>query len=186
MIYYEYAGGSVRHDVSVSRGVNTYLLTGLPIGGVHSISIVAVRHLPSDVVGPVDPGMGSHNLSIQMTYMFTTVVEPPEVTLSGSGSRVAGTSYTLTCTVTPPTGVQLDDSVPPNVQWLWPDTTVLTPMKPSQISSDVYVSNITLNPLQETHSGQYSCSASYSLGGVSSEVVTEEMNITIKCELKCI
>ena len=56
MIYYEYAGGSVRHDVSVSSGVNTYLLTGLPIGGVHSISIVAVRHLPSDVVGPVDPG----------------------------------------------------------------------------------------------------------------------------------
>ena len=149
MIYYEYAGDSVRHDVFVSSG-----------------------------------DMGSHNLSIQMTYMFTTVVEPPEVTLSGSGSRVAGTSYTLTCTVTPPTGVQFSD--PPNVQWLWPDTRLLTPMNPSQISSDVYVSNITLNPLQETHSGQYSCSASYSLGGVSSEVVTEEMNITIKCELKCI
>ena len=57
MIYYEYAGGSVRHNVSVSRGVNTYLLTGLSIGGVHSISIVAVRELPSDVVGPVDPGI---------------------------------------------------------------------------------------------------------------------------------
>ena len=57
MIYYEYAGDSVRHGVSVSSGVNTYLLTGLPIGGVHSISIVAVIHLPSDVVGPVDPGI---------------------------------------------------------------------------------------------------------------------------------
>ena len=66
MVYYEYAGGSVRHDVAVSRGVNTCLLTGLPIGGVHSISIVAVLNLPSDVVGPVDPGMCSHNLSIPM------------------------------------------------------------------------------------------------------------------------
>ena len=64
MIYYEYAGGSVRYDVSVSSGVNTYLLTGLPIGGVHSIFIVAMGHLPSDVVGPVDPGMCSHNLHV--------------------------------------------------------------------------------------------------------------------------
>ena len=59
VIYYEYAGDS---DVPVSTGNvnNTYLLTGLPIGGVHSISIVALRHLPSDVVGPVDPGLCSH------------------------------------------------------------------------------------------------------------------------------
>ena len=57
VIYYEYAGGSVRHDVFVSSGINSYLLTGLPIGGVHNISIVAMRHLPSDVVGPVDPGI---------------------------------------------------------------------------------------------------------------------------------
>ena len=62
MIYYEYAGGSVRHDVSVSSGANTYLLTGFPIGGVHSISIVAIRHLPSEVVGPVDPGIVSWHI----------------------------------------------------------------------------------------------------------------------------
>ena len=115
--------------------------------------------------------------------MFAAVVEPPEVTLSGSGSRVAGTSYTLTCTVTPPTGVQFDSSFPPNIQWSGPDTTLLTPTVPSQISNGVYVSTVTLSPLQETHSGQYSCSASYSLGGISSEVVTEEMNITVISEL---
>ena len=199
VIYYEYAGGSVRHDVFLSGGVNTYLLTGLPIGGVHSISIVAMTYLPSDVVGPVDPGMGSHNLSTPMTciyvysshnlttpFIFSAVVEPPEVTLSGSGSRVAGTSYTLTCTVTPPTGVQFDSSFPPNVQWSGPDTTILTPTNPSQISSGVYVSNIALNPLQETNSGQYSCSASYSLGGILSEVVTEDMTITVICEYSCL
>ena len=183
VVYYEYAGGSVRHDVSVSRGVNTYLLTGLPIGGVHSISIVAVTQLPSDVVGPVDPGIYIHYVTCYIHIMIcTAVVEPPEVTLSGSGSRVAGTSYTLTCTVTPPTGVQFDSSFPPNVQWSGPDTTVLTATVPSQISSGVYVSNITLNPLQETHSGQYSCSASYCLGGISSEVVTEKVTIIVLSE----
>ena len=70
VIYYEYAGDSVRRDVSVSSGVNTYLLTGLPVGGVHSISIVAIWHLPSDVVGPVDPGIGSHNFSIYYLYVY--------------------------------------------------------------------------------------------------------------------
>ena len=56
VVYYEYAGESVRHNVSVSRGMYTHILTGLSIGRVHNISIVAMIHLPSDVVGPVDPG----------------------------------------------------------------------------------------------------------------------------------
>ena len=70
-VYYEYAGGSVRHNVSVSSGnvsvssgVTTYLLTGFQIGGVRNISIVAVRHLPSDVTGPVDPGLSTCNFLI--------------------------------------------------------------------------------------------------------------------------
>ena len=104
--------------------------------------------------------------------------------LSESRSPVAGTLYTLTCTVTFPSGVQLDDSVPPNIQWPLPDTItiILTPTGPSKINSGVYVSNITLNPLQETYSGQYSCSASYSLRGISSEVVTDKMNVTVISE----
>ena len=105
-----------------------------------------------------------------------SVVEPPKVTLSGSGSDVV---YTLTCTVALPTGVQLDNSVPPNVQWLGPDMTILTPMEYSQSSSGIYVSNVTLNPLNETHSGQYSCRASYSLGNISSEVVTDKKTVIV-------
>ena len=114
------------------------------------------------------------------------VVEAPTVRLSESGSTVAGASYTLTCTVSLPSGVQLDDSVPPNIQWLGPDTTNLTSTEASQISNGVYVSTITLNPLQEIHSGWYSCSASYSLGGISSEVVKEDVIITVIGEYSCI
>ena len=44
-------------NVSVSGGVNTHLLEEFPIEEVDSISIVAVSHLPSDVVGPVNPGI---------------------------------------------------------------------------------------------------------------------------------
>ena len=57
VVYYEYAGGSDKRNVFVSHGVNTYLLREFPNGGVYNISIVAVRQLPSDVVGPVDPGL---------------------------------------------------------------------------------------------------------------------------------
>ena len=74
VVYYEYAGGSISLNVSVSSGVNSYLLTGLPIGGVHSISIVAVRHLPSDVVGPVDPGLCSHNLLVNSYDIITCML----------------------------------------------------------------------------------------------------------------
>ena len=35
---------------------NRHELTGLPVGGVHSISLVALSALPSPVVGPVTPG----------------------------------------------------------------------------------------------------------------------------------
>ena len=110
--------------------------------------------------------------------LCTAVVEPPEVTLSGSGSRVAGTSYTLTCTVTPPTGVQF--SVPPTIQCPGLTTAI---RKNSQMSSGAYVCNITLNPLQEAHSGQYRCSASYSVGAISSEVATEKMAIIVLSEV---
>ena len=126
---------------------------------------------------------------MHVTYLDNTisvaVVEAPTVRLSESGSTVAGASYTLTCTVTLPSEVQLDDSFPLNIQWSWPDTIIIIPAETSQISS-VYVSTIRLNPLQETHSGQYSCSASYSLGGISSEVVTEDTAITVICEYACI
>ena len=57
VIYYQSEGANSSHDVPDSNKNNTYLLTGLPSGVVHNISIVAVSHLPSDVVGPIIPSM---------------------------------------------------------------------------------------------------------------------------------
>ena len=49
------------------------------------------------------------------------------------------------------------------------------------MNDGAYTSNVTLNPLQETHTGQYMCEAGYSLGGLSSPQVND--SITVFCEL---
>ena len=63
MVYYQSGGVSYSESFSRSRGSET-ILNNLPAGGIHSISLVAMRqtestlaYLPSLVAGPVDPGM---------------------------------------------------------------------------------------------------------------------------------
>ena len=58
VVYYQSVVG-VSHSVAFttdSSHNHTHELTGLPVGGIHSISLVALVHLPSPVVGPVTPG----------------------------------------------------------------------------------------------------------------------------------
>ena len=65
MVYYESGGVSYNKPFSLRGGSETrHQLNNLPAGGIHSISLVAVRqglsilaYLPSLVAGPVDPGM---------------------------------------------------------------------------------------------------------------------------------
>ena len=58
VVYYE--SGVENHSVSFTDREkymeNSYLLTGLPVGGIHAISLVALLDLPSPLVGPVTPG----------------------------------------------------------------------------------------------------------------------------------
>ena len=58
VVYYQSRDG-VSHSVAFTtdcREDHTYELTGLPVGRIHSISLVALIYLPSPVVGPVTPG----------------------------------------------------------------------------------------------------------------------------------
>ena len=91
------------------------------------------------------------------------------VSISGGGSRVAGTSYTLTCRITIPGGVE--PTYPPSFQWRTPHST----------SYDT--TNITLNPLQETDAGDYVCRAWYIVSFFTSPVVTATFTVTVLCEL---
>ena len=56
--YYESGGEgySVAFTIDSLKRDNRHELTGLPLGGVHSISLVALVDLPSPVAGPVTPG----------------------------------------------------------------------------------------------------------------------------------
>ena len=107
------------------------------------------------------------------------MIEPPEVDVTGFGSSVAGTPYALICSVTLPSGVQLEDSATPTIQWLGPDTSTLTPDGPTLIGDGVYTSTVTLFPLLETHTGQYVCEAGYNLGSLLSPQVEDRENITV-------
>ena len=107
------------------------------------------------------------------------MIEPPEVDVTGFGSSVAGTSYTLICSVTLPSGVQLEDSATPTIQWLGLDTSTITPVGPTLNSDGVYTSTVILFPLLETHTGQYICEAGYSLGSLLSPQVEDRENITV-------
>ena len=97
--------------------------------------------------------------------IITVIAESPEVVVSGEGSGVAGTSYTLTCTVSLPSGVAVPDSI--DIQWLGlPTQPQLVPRSPS----GVYITNVTLDSLP-SNTTRYTCTASYTTNGVSSRAV---------------
>ena len=75
--------------------------------------------------------------------------------VSGEGSGVAGTSYTLTCRVSLPSGVEPDSL---DIQWLGPSTDEQTV---DTTDSRVVTSQLSLDPLSLAHGGDYTCTASY-------------------------
>ena len=86
---------------------------------------------------------------------------------SGEGSGVAGTSYTLTCTVSLPSGVAVPDSI--DIQWLG-----LPPPQIEMTSPEVYIA--TLDIMLQKPTG-YTCTASYTVNGVSSKLVQDRIDI---------
>ena len=83
---------------------------------------------------------------------------------------MAGTSYTLSCRVSLPSGVEPDSL---DIQWLG-----LSTPEPVMISTGVYISTVTLDPLLPTTT-DYTCRASYTENGVSSGVVQKSLTINV-------
>ena len=54
--------------------------------------------------------------------------------------------------------------------------------EPTLNNDGFYISNIALDLLQLAHAGKYICSASYSLNGISSQQVQDNMTISIISE----
>ena len=83
---------------------------------------------------------------------------------------MVGTSYTLSCRVSIPSGVEPDSL---DIQWLG-----LSTPEPVMISTGVYISTVTLDPLPPTTT-DYTCRASYTENGVSSGVVQKSLTINV-------
>ena len=78
------------------------------------------------------------------------------VSVSAGGNPILGQQYTLTCNVSVTSG-----SGTPTVQWVDPGSS--TPMA---TGGDFTVRNttLTINPLRQSHAGQYTCQAT-TVGG---------------------
>ena len=87
--------------------------------------------------------------------------------VSGDGSGVAGTPYSLTCSVRLPLGV---DQISPNIQWKRPNTP-FTPASSTSLTTTGFTATLELPSLQSSDAGEYLCQASYSLGDHTSPLV---------------
>ena len=177
IVYYQ--SGNVSYNASfmtIQESGTSYHLA-LPPEGIHSISLVAMNqaegnivYLPSLVAGPVDPGRLFTILLLLVPHLFATGIATPVMSVSGGGSGVVGTSYSLTCRVSLPSGVDPDSL---DVQWVG-----LPTPQPVMISAGVYISNVnvTLN-LPPPTTTLYTCRASYTKNGVSSRIVEDSISI---------
>ena len=174
-VYYQSGGVSYNSSFTPSRDSGTFYYLALPPEGIHSIFLVAMNqaegsivYLPSLVAGPVDPGR-FFQLLLLLPHLFTTAIAAPVMRVSGEGSGVAGTSYSLTCRVRLPSGVEPDSL---DIQWVG-----LPTPQPVMISAGVYIRNVTLNPLSPTTTS-YTCRASYTESGVSL-VVEDSISVNV-------
>ena len=79
--------------------------------------------------------------------------------MSGEGSGVVGTSYTLTCRVSLPSGVEPDSL---DIQWLGPST---DEQIVDTTNNRVVTRQLSLDPLSLARGGDYTCTASYTVDG---------------------
>ena len=186
--YVYYQSGGVAHNVSFSltRDQRSYVMMDLPLESITNIRLVALTksniymYLPSTIGRSISSSMLNILLSSVLHFLAISIAvtaESPEVEVSGEGSGVTGTSYTLTCRVSVPSGVEPDSL---DIQWLG-----LPTPQPVMISTGVYISKVTLNPLLPNNTG-YTCTASYTINGVSSKLAQATISITNLSELAII
>ena len=109
-------------------------------------------------------------------YYCTLVVEAPVlVRVSGEGSGVACTSYSLTCQIILPPGVSIFS---PKMQWKKPNMSFIRAFITS-ITNRGFQATLNFPQLQSSDAGEYLCQASYSLGGHTSPLVNDSFILDV-------
>ena len=98
-----------------------------------------------------------------LKFVLYTVLEDLSVNVSGSGSGEAGSPYTLTCTVTLLHRAS-DSSV--SIQWQGPRPHTL-PTTTDISTNEMVSSQLPLDPLTLADGGDYTCTATYTVGNQS-------------------
>ena len=115
-------------------------------------------------------------------YVYSLSVPVPDVVTTPNRTTplYAGTSVTLTCTVTLHTNVDNGESV--GMAWLDPRS--LPRNQYSQTKAGrTYTRNITISPLLDRHSGRYQCLVFVSGRNVKQATSTSAINITVMSKL---
>ena len=102
-----------------------------------------------------------HNV-VDCQYIMLPAVPPDPISaaINSSGSNVAGSEFTLTCSISEDISGLI---AMPNAIWLNPDGGAVMPGNDITIvtpppSDRVVISTLTFNPLRTSHEGEYTCS----------------------------
>ena len=98
------------------------------------------------------------------------------ITVSSAESNMAGSRRVLICNIVLPTGVTISDL--PSLQWRRPSGGSATGKFVSGDGS-VYINQLILNPLTLSDGGDYTCTATYSLGGQTSPSVMRVFSFSV-------
>ena len=91
------------------------------------------------------------------TFLFSSLlpVSSLQVAITPGANPTAGQSYTFTCTVTPQGGL----TGTPTVQWVGPGSSATITTGGDFTVSSTPTYTLTINPLRQSHDGQYTCQA---------------------------
>ena len=126
--------------------------------------------------------------------LSSPALPPPVVTTSSYGSTIAGSVYSLVCTVKVIDGLV----VVPDVVWMKDGRVLVNGTNTTltrTVSGGNSTLNLTFNPLLTSHGGQYTCVATISVpqlslnitnsSAVTVSVQSEFNNVTFKCNHEC-
>ena len=128
--------------------------------------------------------MNNYNNASTTSYNYSlpAAIVPPTITVSSAGSIQVGSRVVLICNIA--TGVTV--SGVPSVQWGRPsggsDTGNVFSGGVSGGSS-LYISQLILDPLTLSDGGDYTCTATYSLGGQTSPSGTGTYSLSVISKL---